>query len=167
MGKEIKIAVNADRLSEVMKRKGITQKKLAEHLGVNYRGFNMRLNDGRFSKVELNLICSTLNCDPEYIQGTIDQDNGYKAYQDRNWKAGLDAAKAAFQAWEQNRPRISVSMDYNNGMKSYYLTCDRAPLEAVLTAIIQAGGYNELQANLQPLTADNVKALEAAPKIYD
>lgn len=167
MGKTKMETIDTERLKKCISAAGLTQPKVAERIGVAYQALNRGINAGKLSSIKLNSICSLLDCDPEYIKGTIDQNDGYKAFQDRNWKAGLDAAKAAFQAWEQNRPRISVSMDYNNGMKSYYLTCDRAPLEAVLTAIIQAGGYNELQANLQPLTADNVKALEAAPKIYD
>lgn len=167
MGRTQMITIESDRLKKRLTEMKLTQPQLAKQIHVSYTGLNQRINAGKMSSSMFHTVCQVLNLHPDYLKGETDQDNGYKAYQDRNWKAGLDAAKAAFQAWEQNRPRISVSMDYNNGMKSYYLTCDRAPLEAVLTAIIQAGGYNELQANLQPLTADNVKALEAAPKIYD
>lgn len=73
MGKTIKVYINAQRLRELIKNRGLKQKDVAKKINVNYQGFNSRLNDGRFTPLELTAICSVLGCTIEYLCGNDEE----------------------------------------------------------------------------------------------
>lgn len=77
MGKEIKKDILASRLLDVMEKRNVSQRELANHIGVNYQGLNRRINQSRLTPVELNMICADLDCDVDYILGTTDENAGF------------------------------------------------------------------------------------------
>ena len=68
--------IEKDRLLKCIANNGLTQKKLADYVGIHSTVLNRLINGGELPESILRTICVGLNCDVNYITGDIDINYG-------------------------------------------------------------------------------------------
>lgn len=160
-----KIDIDSSRLRKVIKESNHKQKDLAAMLGVNYRAFNRRVNEAKLSPIELEILCSVMNCDPEYIKGTVPMNWGFEPWTNEQFESTSPEYKAA----QNERRRIQGDFREQTKKLLNYLeteekaqitrtpsgeiliTCHDATLTRVLTDVVQNGGLPDLLSEVAPL----------------
>lgn len=165
MGKPIKIDIDSTRLRSILKETGLRQQDIAARLNVNYQAFNRRLNQGKLSPLELESLCSVLNCDPEYIKGTASVNLGFEPWTNAQYestppeyKAVQEERKEYFKRFYETTKKIAEYYETEEKATitrtpsgQILITCHDATLTRVLTDVVQNGGLPDLLSEVAPL----------------
>lgn len=165
MGKPIKIDIDSSRLKAIMKEAGLKQLDIAARLHVNHQAFNRRLNQGKLSPLELESLCSVLNCDPEYIKGTTSVNLGFEPWTNSQfentppeYRAAQEGRKKFHSNIQEKAKRLLESLEAEEkatitrtASGQILITCHDATLTRVLTDVVQNGGLPDLLSEVAPL----------------
>lgn len=165
MGKPIKIDIDSARLRSILKETGLRQQDIAARLNVNYQAFNRRLNQGKLSPLELESLCSVLNCDPEYIKGTASVNLGFEPWTNAQYESTPPEYKAAQEGRKKLHSNIHEQakklLEYMETEEKaqitrtpsgeILITCHDATLTRVLTDVVLNGGLPDLLSEVAPL----------------
>ena len=87
------VSIDKNRVLKELRELGMSQKLLAELIGMNHQALCRALSVGKTSESMFMAMCREMNCSPEYLEGVSDHNHGLNPIESR-------------PEWKEDRPRF-------------------------------------------------------------